>query len=73
MVGQHGKNAASPSGCAGRGQAPYRVRTAPAAGTLPVSALREQVAHDQAPMPTIDLDVPPRVGLRPVPPPGDVA
>lgn len=66
----HGKSAASPLGCPGGGDAPYRERKAPAPGSLPVAELRPQVAHDQAPLPELGIDVlverrdPPPVRLR---------
>lgn len=52
----HGKSAASPAGCAGRGQAPYRERKQ-RPGELPVADIRPTVAHDQGPEPDLDLDV----------------
>jgi hypothetical protein len=55
-VGIHGRTAASPQGCAGKGQPPYRERKQKP-GELPVADIRPTAAHDQGPEPELPLDV----------------
>lgn len=54
----HGRSAASPGGCAGNGQAPYREPRRQAAGELPVAPIRPAPpAHDEPAEPDLDIEV----------------